>query len=229
MPPESIDPAARPLPLYDPTPADPDGWHAVRSPGGYEWWYFDAEDAAGGLQFVAIFLEGFVFHPGYLRRYARYRSRPTRHAPPLPGEYPCAYFAVYEGGRVLAQFMTQVRPGDFHATGEGPEVRVGDNRLGRAGDGSLRLRLCARPWRLTWRGPRRTGSDQLSADLTFTPLLGKPDGEADGGPGRRRREQRTFLSREMTGAEHHWVIADPLCRVEGEIRLGGAGGARGRQ
>ena len=31
--------------------------------------------------------------------------------------------------------------------------------------------------------------------------------------------ERAFLSREMTGADHHWVIADPLCDVSGVIEL----------
>ena len=61
-----------------------DGWHAVAAPGGYEWWYFDAEDPATDTQLVAIFMEGFVFHPGYIRAYELYRRRPTRVAPPLP-------------------------------------------------------------------------------------------------------------------------------------------------
>ena len=46
-----------------------DAWHEVTAPGGYEWWYFDAEDDRQDVQVVAILLEGFVFHPGYLREY----------------------------------------------------------------------------------------------------------------------------------------------------------------
>ncbi len=32
--------------------------------------------------------------------------------------------------------------------------------------------------------------------------------------------ERIFLSRALSGADHHWVIADPLCSVEGSIRIG---------
>ena len=41
--------------------AHPDGWHDVRAPGGYEWWYFDAEDAATDTQIVAIFLYAAIY------------------------------------------------------------------------------------------------------------------------------------------------------------------------
>ncbi len=104
---ERIESAVRTLRLYDPAPPDADGWHAVRSPGGYECWHFDAEDDSGQLRLVAGLCEGYVFHPGYLRRYYQYLADPTRHVPPLPEEYPCTWFAVFEGGRVLAEFLTQ--------------------------------------------------------------------------------------------------------------------------
>src|SRR6476620_7097979 len=105
------------LPLFQP-PAHPDAWHRVTAPGGGEWWHFDAEDASGRFQFVATWFEGFPLHPDYLRRYHRYRRAPTRHPPPLPGEFPCVYFALYEQGRVLAQFLAQYAPGAFSASAE---------------------------------------------------------------------------------------------------------------
>ncbi len=143
----------RTLPLYNPAPADSDGWHAVRAPGGYEWWYFDAEDPTGRIQIVAIFLEGFIFHPGYLRAHARFVRRPTRHRPPVAGDFPCGYFVVYEDGKILSQFMTQVPPEAFSASPDRPDVTLGANRLTRDTDGTLRLRLAGTPWRVTFQGP----------------------------------------------------------------------------
>ena len=202
------------LPMFD-HPADPDAWHHVTAPGGYEWWYFDAEDVTGQFQLVAILLEGFVFHPGYLRRYARYLRRPTRTPPPVAGEYPCAYFVLYEDGKVAGQFMTQVGPSDFSAAADRPDVRVGPNRFRRADDGTLRLSLAGTPWRLTWQGPKLLGGQELSAELTFRPRT--PPGAME----------RTFLSRRLAGAEHRWVIADPLCDVTGTIVLGEKGAGDG--
>src|SRR5215204_5571773 len=94
------------LPLFTPASV-PDAWHQVHAPGGYEWWYFDAEDTVNDRQIVGILLDGFIFHSGYLRQYAKYRRWPTRVAPPLPRHYRCAYFVVYERGKILSQFMRQ--------------------------------------------------------------------------------------------------------------------------
>jgi hypothetical protein len=100
--------------MYEP-PATPDAWHRVMAPGGYEWWYFDAEDAATDTQVVAIFLEGFVFHTGYLRAYARFVRNPTAAPPPLPGDWPCVYLCVYRAGR-SAPVHDAVRAADFRAS-----------------------------------------------------------------------------------------------------------------
>jgi carotenoid 1,2-hydratase len=193
------------IPLYR-RPATPDAAHAVKAPGGYEWWYFDAEDAATDTQIVAILLEGFVFHPGYLRAYKKYVRNPTRTPPPLPGHWPCVYLCVYRGGKILHQFMTQYAPGTFHASGETVDVTVGENRL-TSSNGALNLSLAGTPWKLTWQGPKTLVGQTLSATLTFTPRYPHPPAE------------RVFLSRAMTDAEHHWVIANPACDVTGRIVL----------
>src|SRR5215203_1319421 len=96
-------------------PAIADAWHNVTAPGGYEWWYFDAEDVEQDRQIVAILFDGCVCHPGYLRKYFWYARRPTRVAPPLPNEYLCAYFAVYHAGKIEHQFMTQYPAEQFEA------------------------------------------------------------------------------------------------------------------
>lgn len=191
-----------------------DAWHSVRSPGGYEWWYFDAEDDAADVQVVAILFDGFAFHPGYLRAYGRYLRKATRCAPPVAAQYPCAYMAVYEKGELLAQFMTQYPAGSLSASAHEPQVSIGPNSFKRQPIGNLSLEmqgtpLQGPPWRLTARGPRLLGGTTLSASLTFIPRYEHaPVG-------------RTFLSRAMTGADHHWVIADPLSVVEGNITLAG--------
>ena len=197
------------IPMLTPT-AVPDAWHAVTAPGGYEWWYFDAED--GDLRVVAILFEGFVFHPGYLRAYGRYRRRPTRAVPPVAADFPCAYFVVYRGGSIVAQFMTQVRPTAFAASAGRVDVTVGPNRLTTDEDGALRLSLSGTPWALTGRGPRTLDGQTLSAELAFRPRLHHPPME------------RTFLARAWSDADHHWVLANPLCSVTGAITLTGPSG-----
>ncbi len=194
------------VPMLTPPPV-PDAWHAVTAPGGYEWWYFDAE--AGDLRVVAILFEGFVFHPGYLRAYARYRRRPTAVAPPVPGDFPCAYLVVYRGTEIVAQFMHQFPPAAFAASADRVDVAVGPNRLTTGPDGTLRLSLTGTPWTLTARGPQLLTGQALSADLAFRPRLPHPPME------------RTFFARGWSGADHHWVLANPLCGATGSITIAG--------
>ena len=191
------------LPLFDQNPLA-DASHNVRAPGGYEWWYFDAEDPTTDTQIVAIFLQGFIFHPKYLRQYFRYRRRPTKHAPPLPADFPCAYFVLYQQGRIVSQFMTQYQPAAYTARRDEVNVEIGPNTLTRNGN-ALRLHMEGSPWSVTWQGPKTDVRQRLVADLSFTPVLDVAPAE------------RPFLSRAMTGAEHHWVIANPLCHVSGTI------------
>src|SRR5687767_5497676 len=93
------------IPLYT-DPSYPDASHAVRAPGGYEWWTFDAEDAAGDTQLFVTLVEGHETDPGYLRAYARFRRRPTRVPPPVPRGYAFACFALYRGGRLAHRSIT---------------------------------------------------------------------------------------------------------------------------
>jgi carotenoid 1,2-hydratase len=192
------------LPLLTPTSV-PDAWHNVTAPGGYEWWYFDAEDPANDRQIVAILLDGFVFHPAYLRAYSWYRRFPTHVAPPLPRWYRCAYFVIYERGQIVSQFMRQFQAADLVARSDRPDVMLGTNHFHRADDGTLSLRLRATPWKLTWLGPQQQAAQTLAGEFQFRPRLSHPPTE------------RTFLSRQITGADHHWVIADPLCDVTGIV------------
>jgi carotenoid 1,2-hydratase len=189
-----------------------DASHQVSAPGGYEWWYFDAEDSTSDLRIVAIFLDGFVFHPGYLRTDARYRRNPTRNSPALPRDYPCAYFVVYQGQRILKQFMCQYAPGELRAKLDRADVVLASNQFHRGADGSLNIRLRGRPWELTWRGPKHLEEQTLAGEFIFKPMLAV------------QPMQRTFLSRDICGADlpgvdHKWAIVNPLCGVSGIIEL----------
>jgi carotenoid 1,2-hydratase len=170
-----------------------DACHRVTAPGGYEWWYFDAQDRDTGTFVVAQFHAGFIFHPQYLRRFHQYQSAPTRHTPPLPAEYPCVHLAVYENGRPCARFIHQYDPNQFAASSSECRLTIGPNQLFPSGNA---LRLHAE------------GSDGLWADLTFEPRLAHPPSE------------KMFKSGNLKHPAHHcWVISNPLCEVGGEIRL----------
>jgi hypothetical protein len=75
------------IPLYSPA-TRPLGSHNVISPGGYEWWQFQAADAGGERGVEIDIFHGNPFDASYLAAYARYRRRPTRNPPPQPAQYP---------------------------------------------------------------------------------------------------------------------------------------------
>src|SRR5688572_5757832 len=78
--------------------------HRVRAPGGYEWWHFDARDAGAGDVRVQIDLfAGDPFNRAYRRAYARYRRRPTRVTPPVPGDYPNLTATVFSKGEQICR------------------------------------------------------------------------------------------------------------------------------
>src|SRR5688572_20695367 len=191
-------------------PQLPDAWHNVTAPGGYEWWYFDAEDVERDRQIVAILFDGFVFHPEYLRRYFRYAKHPTHFAPPRPNEYICAYFVVYHAGRIEHQFLTQYPAEQFEARHDKRHVSLGPNEF-TAGNAleKLKLAVVGTPWKLTGRGPQLQKEWALIAYLNFSSRFKHSPGE------------REFFSRTLVGAEHRWILANPLCDVEGEIVLPG--------
>jgi carotenoid 1,2-hydratase len=197
------------VPLYRTDVPDPDASHDVRSPGGYEWWYFDAEDSTNNRQIVGIWLNGFVFHPGYLRAYRRYMERPTKHRPPAPNEYACVYFVVYEGGRVVRQFITQYPSSEVETATLAPDVRIGPNRMNARPDGAFHLRLEGTPWKLALGGPMLREDETLGAELEFRPLF------------QHSPMERIFFSRATTSAEHRWIISRPLCKVEGRVWFDG--------
>ena len=119
--------------------SSPDAWHNVTAPGGYEWWYFDAEDVANDRQVVAILLDGFVFHPHYLRLCVIAAGRPGWRRRCRGGSDVRILWCM--SGKILAQFMRQYPAADFRRTADRPDVVMGTNQFHRADDGSLNLRL----------------------------------------------------------------------------------------
>jgi hypothetical protein len=138
------------IPLYH-SPTSPDAWHRVRAPGGYEWWHFDAEELEHDRRLIATFYDGYIFDPIYRRRYAQYLRHPTRHSPPLPSEFPCLRFTLFENGRT--RFSTQFTAGEFRGSDDSPALTIGENRTEQLGK-ALRLTLC---------------DQAFSAEITFTP------------------------------------------------------------
>jgi hypothetical protein len=182
------------LPMYH-TPTDPDAWHRVTAPGGYEWWHFDAEDEAGEVRVVARLYDGHPFDAEYVRAYRRFLRNPTLRTPPMPVDFPYAELAVYRGETIWGQFGVRFPRGAFIGSVDRLEVALGPNRLTKA-DRVFRLLMS-------------DAAAGMRAELRFspssatTPLVKTPP-----------------APRQLT-SEQAWIAAECACDVEGSVTVAG--------
>jgi hypothetical protein len=201
------------IPLFV-TPSDPDAFHQVDSPGGYEIWHFDC----GGL--VIIFARGSATDPEYRRQYERYVKRPTRYPPPRP--YDFSRVEVHGGtGKVVAQIPCK----DIDVSDDGARVRMGDHSFLRESDGVVRVQTSG--GELIFRPVQRRAPQELS--------------QADGAAQHRcvaadvRYRVEGMVQSEEGFTYHTWGTAPPPDRIVRErdewllrLRRGGGGGVADR-
>lgn len=121
-----------------------------RTPGAYEWWYFDALSDDGQQALTCIWFLGNPFSP-YYRLASRGQAADPFHHNAL-------FFALYREGRLHAYHFTRFPRSQIQAREQMPlDVRFGENRLGTASDGS---------WNLIIRDENTNGR-RLDAVLTF--------------------------------------------------------------
>jgi hypothetical protein len=188
------------LPCYH-NPPDPDAWHQITAPGGYEAWQFHAEDRSANIRIAGVLGQGYDFDLDYRRKYLRYLKRPTVHAPPVPADYPRACFELYRGGKRCAFFSYRAPdPRDFAASADRLDVRVGPNRLSKE-QGGLILN-----WSAVQSSPGNQSGTPLEAQLVFRP-----------------RNVQAALDRPLfsNDPKHRWVIPSALCEVTGELTFEG--------
>lgn len=183
------------LPLYTPNPGHPDASHAIIAPGGYERWYFDAETDSGDLRVVAVFSLGAADHPDhatYRRRFRRYLRAPTRRPPPTPADWSAVSLAVYQAAGTPLRIDRACAAGEFRASSDALDVSAGPDGVTIGQADSLGLKI-ATP----------------GVELTFRPLRA------------RLPQVLALFPRPHEPARHHWIVAAPICVVEGVVRVGG--------
>lgn len=196
----SAQPGVTAVALYA-VPPNPDGWHQVAAPGGYESWRFDATDDSGELRLLAELVQGCPYHRSYLSAYSAYRRHPTRLIPPRPEEWPCVHFVLYQKTQVIARFVSEYTAADFTARTDALQVGIGSSRAQAQPDQSIHLVLRS--------PPNVDTGQQLSATFLFRPLLAGAAIQA-----------WPLLRRDTAaGGVHLWRAARPVCQVEGTVQL----------
>jgi carotenoid 1,2-hydratase len=188
-------PAMPTLPLMQ-TPPNPDAWHQVKAPGGYEGWYFDAEDFTNDIRLIGFLGEGCQFKGPYERQFNHYQKHPTRYHPPLPPDFPGFEFFILRAGKLWSACRSQ-NADSLEAAPNRQIIRVGDNEL-ICDPNSFQLKLSAVPY-LSKRAENR-----ISAEMTF---------HISGSSNRFPITPKTLTAR------HVWTTS-PYCILEGQLTLG---------
>jgi hypothetical protein len=122
------------------TDVPPNEWHRITAPGGYECSSFAAHDFSRDIHLTIDLFDGLAFHPSYDRRYRRYIRRPTRHAPPLPKDFPGVITSIYrkgDGRRLVVSFPA----GGFRD--DSAVLEIGSNRLTQTAEGLFNLSIAS--------------------------------------------------------------------------------------
>lgn len=172
------------------------------SPGGYEWWHFDAIDEKNDLSFVLRFSAGDLFSAYYQDNLKTYwknakspltSSNPVVHSP-RPLDYNGVFFQVFNKGSLIGETVQEFSMAFLKASDQQGAVLLGPNRFNwDTSDPPSYI--------ITVQSPLR-GRSVLRARLFFTPLT-KALGNLP---------QPEFPS------THTWVLTAPLCRVEGTLQ-----------
>jgi carotenoid 1,2-hydratase len=178
--------------------------HALKTPGAYEWWYFQAISPLGDGVIFAVF-QGLPFRSPYLGTRRSSASGLEKRGGVAGAPAPAAYMAVYQAGKKAAQFLN-VYPPDSDAGAES-EIRIGPNRITFRQDGSIGIIAKGYPYDVARGRPRPRPDQILSAQLTFTPTFSTIP------------HSRPFRAPNANGAMHHWNLASPHGKLTGSVQV----------
>jgi carotenoid 1,2-hydratase len=168
-----------------------------KSPGAYEWWHFDGTDDKSGYSFSIQFHAGNLFSAYYqdnLKTYWEKTKSPlTDSSNPL--DYCGVSFRLFHQGNMVVESLQEFPQRSLKASDKHGAVLLGPNRFNwdQRGDPPSYV--------LTAQAPLRGGKTTVRARLFFTPLL---------------KYQPTLPQPEIPST-HTWILAAPLCHVEGTL------------
>lgn len=196
------------------TGVDQDFHRPQKSPGAYEWWHFDGTDDKSGYSFVIQFHAGNLFSAYYqdsLRTYWEKTKSPLvtgspAPEPPNPLDYCGVSFRLFHKGTLVAESLQEFSQKSLKASDKHGAVLLGPNRFNwdERGDPPSYV--------LTAQAPLHGGRTTIRARLFFTPNL----------------KYSPTLPQPDIPSTHTWVLAAPLCHVEGTFEWVDHEGESGR-
>ena len=97
-----------------------DVWHPEKDAKGYEWWYFDALSDNGKEALVIIFLDNFIFSPGY-------NAQNSKNLADKETKFPALAFIYYKDGKPVYRAINEFEQKDFEASSDTPQCKIGNN------------------------------------------------------------------------------------------------------
>lgn len=174
-----------------------------KSPGAYEWWHFDGTDEKSGYSFSIQFHAGNLFSAYYqdsLKTYWEKTKSPLTDSSrppdvPNPLDYCGVSFRLFHQGSMAVESFQEFPQRSLKASDKHGAVLLGPNRFNwdQRGDPPSYV--------LTAQAPLHVGKTTVRARLFFTPLL---------------KYQPTLPQPEIPST-HTWILAAPLCHVEGTL------------
>jgi carotenoid 1,2-hydratase len=177
-----------------------------KAPGAYEWWHFDATDEKTGYSFSIQFFAGNLFSAYYQDSLKTYwektksplvdaSSKPAEEAP-NPLDYCGVTFRIFHQGNLVGESLQEFSGSFLKASDKQGAVLLGPNRFNwdERGDPPS--------YTVTVQAPVKGGKKLLRARLFFTLLL----------------SEFPSLPQAEIHSIHTWVLAAPLCHVEGTLQ-----------
>jgi len=185
-----------------------------KSPGGYEWWHFDGTDDQSGLSFSLQFYAGNLFSAYYQDNLKTYwqktksplangsvnteslKSNPYVVNPPNPLDYCGVAFRIFRNNSLAEESLQEFSGKFLKASDHHGAVKLGPSRFNWDEDGNPSSYV------ITVQSPLHSKRGYLRTRLFFTPLL----------------QEIPHLPPPEMPSTHTWLLAAPLCHVEGTLQ-----------
>jgi carotenoid 1,2-hydratase len=161
-------------------------------PGGYEWWYFDAQ-SDDGYSVVIIFYDGNPFSRRYIRSIEMNDGKKA-------SDYPAISVSVYKNGKPLFYSFEEFEPEKSFFSGIMPKGETGLNSFeGRTQDNEIIYEVIL--------NQKVANGDQLKGKLYFK---SGPFEFGDQAPPALKQTN-----------DHTWNLVMPFCEVSGQLEITG--------
>jgi|SRR5665213_3657559 len=178
-----------------------------KSPGSYEWWHFDGTDDKTGLSFSLQFYAGNLFSAYYqdnLKTYWQKTKSPltaggtanTESLSPNPLDYCGVAFRIFRKDNLAGESLQEFSGKFLKASDHHGAVKLGPSRFNWDESGNPASYV------VTVQSPLPGEKGYLRARLFFTPLV----------------KEISNLPLLEIPSTHTWVLAAPLCHVEGTLQ-----------